>query len=147
MSENFKLSLSCRISTQKPTRNYLSCPACHMPSPPHSPWFDHSSNMRRGVNLMKLLAVNCLQPATTSSLLDPSNFPAPYYRHFCNYQHKFSLKKNRTAENEQTVSRAITYSTRQMRWSFFHKHIFYSRPKRNKITEHESQEQPMTRNR
>jgi hypothetical protein len=51
------LSFSFGLSHQKPVHVSPLSHACHMPRPPHSPWFDLPNNILWWVQIMKLQIV------------------------------------------------------------------------------------------
>jgi hypothetical protein len=51
------------LSQQYPTCNPLRPNSCYMPFPSHHPWLDHSNYVWQGVQVMKLLSLQCNLPS------------------------------------------------------------------------------------
>jgi hypothetical protein len=48
-------SLAFGPPNKNPVNTFPLSHACHMSSPPHSPWFNHPNNIRRRIQIMKLI--------------------------------------------------------------------------------------------
>jgi hypothetical protein len=71
---SFKWLFSFGFSHQNPVHVSPLSHACHMPCPPHSPWFDLSNNIWWWIQIMKLPTVH-LSPFSCYSIPLRSKYP------------------------------------------------------------------------
>jgi hypothetical protein len=55
MPRSFQWSLAFGPPNQNPVNTSPLPHACHMSSPPHPPWFNHTNNIRRRIQAVKFI--------------------------------------------------------------------------------------------